>query len=431
MNLHGWDTAFALDVALANAALARDENALLVDFAVDDPDGLRIRAEGSFGGWQIVAGGSGQFVTLRLPVVAGWLELASQGGRVDLAGTAFVASVALDLIPSELPGVQDLRFDVTAPGKVGQPPVPGAITPIRLDDPASRLDDLQEALLLASLAEFVARNADRISFVFATVNLVPPQSDSWLTPVRSAFAYADRSDGFGGALVILGVTDGRPIDGLPRLVDPALLAGGHQAAFAFSRALLLEHVIMPSLPGAFGNGATGASFAYDAQGGQIVNLHPLAMNAVRKGAIDYYPEIRTLRLGVEGSALRARYEGWCDLKAGISMEFWIEARYPIVYDGATGSLAFLADGNPRSDYEADIPWYWWLAGLLVRGIIAIVVPAIASGIASSLTSSVGSMLSPARNPPTSIRWQGTENLRIAAARVEDAFVMTGDFSGTI
>jgi hypothetical protein len=430
MNLYGWDTAFAIDISVANAALARNEGSLLVGFAIDDPDGLQVRAEGTFGGWQIVEGGSGQFVTLRLPVVDGWLELASQGGRVDLAGTAFVASVALDLIPSALPDTEDLRFDVATAGKVGEPPVAGAITPIRMDDPAGRLDDLQEALLLASLATYVARNADRISFVFATVNLVPPQSDSWLTPVRSAFSYADRSDGSGGALVILSVTDDRPVDDLPRSVDPALLTRDHQAAFGISQALLLENVIMPSLPPAFGNGATPASFAYDQQARTIVNLQPLSMNAVRKGAIDYYPEIRTLRLGIDGSNLRARYEGWCDLKAGISMTFWIEPVNPIVYDGRTKSLAFLADGDPKSDYDADIPWYWWLGGPLVRAIVEIVVPAIASGIAGSLTSAVGSMLSPARNPPTSIRWKDTEDLQVADARVEGDFVMTGDFLRT-
>jgi hypothetical protein len=430
MNLNGWDTAFAIDFSVANAALARNQGSLLVGFSIDDPEGLQVRAEGSFGGWQIAEGGSGQFITVRMPVVDGWLELASQGGRVDLAGTTFVASVALDLIPSALPDAQDLRFDVTTAGKVGQPPVPGAITPIRMDDPDGRLDDFQEALLLAALATYVAQNADRISFVFATVNLVPPQSDSWLTPVRSAFSYADRTDGSGGALVILSVTDDRPIDNLPRTVDGALLARDHQAAFGISQALLLEHVIMPSLPPAFGHGATPASFTYDDQTGQIVNLQSLGMNSVRWGAIDYDPEIRTVRLGIDGSDLRARYEGYCDLKAGISMTFWIEPVNPIVYDGGTQALAFLADGDPKSDYDADIPWYWWLGGPIVRAIVGMVVPAIASGIADSLTSSVGSMLSPARNPPTSIRWQDTEDLQIATARVDGDFVMTGDFLRT-
>ncbi|PUB23507.1 P-47 protein [Promicromonospora sp. AC04] len=430
MNLYGWDTAFAIDLSVANAALARNQGSLLVGFTIDDPDGLQVRAEGSFGGWQIAEGGSGQFITVRLPIVDGWLELGTQGDWVDLAGTTFVASVALDLIPSAIPDAEDLRFDVTTAGKVGEPPVAGAITPIRMDDPDERLDELQEALLLASLATYIAQHADRISFVFATVNLVPPQSDSWLTPVRSAFSYADRSDGTGGALVILSVTSDRSIDDLPRSVDPALLARDHQAAFGISQALLLENVIMPSLPPAFGHGATPASFTYDQQARQIVNLQPLGMNSVRWGAIDYDPQIDRLRLGIDGSDLRARYEGSCDLKAGISMTFWIEPVNRIVYDDGTKALAFLADANPKSDYDADIPWYWWLGGPIVRAIVGIVVPAIASGIADSLTSSVGSMLSPARNPPTSIRWQDTQDLQIATAWVEGDFVMTGDFART-
>lgn len=428
MNLYGWDTAFAIDVGVANDALARSSGELLVDFAIDDPDGLPIRAQGAFGGWQIAPGGSGQFVTLRLPVVEGWLELMTPGSRrVDLAGTSFVASVALDLVPSTLPDVQDLRFDVTSAGKVGQEPEPGVVTPIRMDDPAGRLDDIEEALLVAALADYVARHADRISFVFATVNLVPPQTDSWLTPVRSAFAYADRSSG-GGALVILSVTTDREIGDLPRSIDPALLSPSYQAAFGFSAALLLEHVIMPTLPVVFGHGATAASFAYDAGAGQIVNLATLTMSSVRKGLIDYTPEIRTMRLGIDGASLRGKYTGWCDLKAGISMTFWVDPVNPIVYDDATKSLAFLADGSARSGYSADIPWWWWAAGPLVRLIVEIVVQAIAAGLADSLTSAAGSMLSPARNPPTSIRWQATQDLQIADARVDGDFVMRGDFA---
>jgi len=428
VNLHGWDTAFAVDLEVANEALSRSHGSLLLDFAVEEPDGLPVRAEGAFGGWRLVEGGSGQFVTVRLPVVEGWLELSTPGGRkVDLAGTSFVASVALDLVPSGLPEVQDLRFDVTSAGKVGDAPVPGAITPIRMDDPDGRLDDVEEALLVAALADFVARHADRISFVFATVNLVPPQTDSWLTPVRSAFAYADRDGGAGGALVILSVTTEREIGHLPRAVDPALLSTDHRAAFAFSAALLLEHVIQPALPAAFGHGATADAFAYDAGAGVVVNRRELAMASVRKGLIDYYPVIRGMRLGVGGSSLHGRYEGWCDLKAGISMTFWVEPVNPIVYDGATKSLVFVEDGSARSGYEADVPWWWWMFGPLVRLIVEIVVQAISGGLASSLTSAAGSMLSPARNPPTSIRWQETEDLRIASARVDGDFVMWGDF----
>ena len=427
MNLYGWDTAFAIDLAVANRALALSGESVLGGFTIDDPDGLGVKAVGSFGPWQIAEGGSGQFVTLAIPISDGWFEQRGQE-RVELAGITFIASVALDLIGSDRPEVEDLRFDVRAAGRVGDQPQPGVLTPIRIDDPDHRLNPIAEALFIAALTEDITRNANHISYVFATVNLVPPAADSWLAPRRSAFAYADRADGSGGALVILSVTTDRDIDGLPLSVDPSLLASGYEAAYGFSQALLLEHVVMPSLPEAFGHGATASAFTFDQSAGEIVNTRPLTLGTVTKGLIDYHPKVRTVRLGIRGSDLRARYDGWCDLKAGISMTFWIEPVNPITYDGGTTSLLFLSDDDPAYDYDADIPWYWWLGGLVVRAIVAIVVPAIASGVAESITKSVGAMLSPARRPPTSIQWEDTGDLRIATAWVADDFVMAGEFT---
>ena len=432
MNLHGWDTAFALDLARVNDALARGNDALLIDFAVDDPDGLQIRAGGSFGHWQIAEGGSGQFVTLRLPIIEGWLELTAQEAhRVDLTGLVFVASVALDLVSSEASEVRDLCFDISKAGTIGQDPTPGAITPIRIDDPDHRLDDVETALLAAGLAGDLAARSEQISFVFATVNLVPPASESWLTPVRSAFAYADRSDGSGGALVILSVTSDRTITDLPRSVDPALLASEHEAAFAFSTALLLEHVIMPALPDAFGHGASAASFYYDAASGRVVNTTTLDMASVREGLIDYYPKIRTISFGVSGSGLDVDVaQGTCDLKLGISMTFSVRSVNKIGFDAASKGLVFRPDDSPESHHSADIPWWFWIGGPLVRLIVEVVVRVIANGLAGSLTSAMKNVLSPAQNPPTSIQWRDTADLEIATAWVDGNFVMQGDFART-
>lgn len=424
MNLYGWDTAFAVDLAVVNQALARSSGTLLVDFDAG-ADGLPLRATGSFGGWSIVRGGSGPFVNLRLPIVEGRLELTlAEPREVDLSGIALVATVALHLIPA--PGesaAQQLRFDVGGAGEVGTPPTEGMITPVRVDDPERRLDDAEAALLMVALTEYVARHADKISFIFATVNLVPPESNSWLAPVRSAFVYAD-GDEDAGALVILSVTSDRETRDLPRQVDPALLSD-HPASFAFSRDLFLQHVMMPSLPAAFGQGTGPGSFAFDSGSGQVVNVQDIAMASVRSGLIDYYPRIQRLRLGVEGRTLTGRYEGGCDLKAGISMTFWVEPGNRIVYDAGAKTLGFEPDPDAPRGHTSDVPWYWWFGGPLVRLIVEIVVRTIAESLAGSFTTNVGQVLSVTRRPPTSIRWEGTEDLQVDAAEVDGDFVMHG------
>jgi hypothetical protein len=426
MNTFGWDTVYVLGIDRVNDALEARKNQLIQAFEIVPGGELPLTAKGTLASWQVVAGGSGKILHLKMTVGEGACTFQIGSPRtVDLAGIELVVAVQLHLLPlSSKSKIEELRFHIDRAGKMGQPNEPGIITPVALHDPKNRLDQAEKALLTAAMSGYIAANGKRISFVFATINLVPPSTESWLTPVRSAYVYADRQRGT-GALGILSVTTDREIARLPRQVDAALLSAEYEASYGISQQMFLEHVIRPGLPQAFGHGTSEATFSYEAGSGSIVNTKAIPTDGIKEGAITYHPKIRKLSITTDGRGLRSSYQGDCDLKAGITMKFWINTKNPAVYEPARKTIAFLPDRDPDSRHEADIPWYLSFLGLLVKPIVEIVVKLVADGIAKSLTRQAGEKISLTRNPPTSIQWVETRALNVQSAAVDKGFFMQG------
>lgn len=426
MNTFGWDTVYVLGVDRVNDALASRKDQLIQTFDIAPGGELPLAAGGTLASWRVVAGGSGQILHLKMTVGEGTCTFQIGTPKtVDLSGIGLVVAVQLHLLPSpSRRKLEELRFNIDRAGKMGQPNEPGMITPVALHDPKNRLDQAERALLTAAISSYIAANGRKISFIFATINLVPPSTESWLTPVRSAYVYADRQGGT-GALGILSVTTDREIASLPRQVDAALLSAEYEASYGISQQMFLEHVIRPGLPQAFGHGTSAATFSYDAGSRSIVNTKAIPTDGVKEGAITYHPKIRKLSITTDSSGLRSSYQGDCDLKAGITMKFWINTKNPAVYNAESKAIAFLPDRNPDSRHEADIPWYLSFLGLLVKPIVELVVKLVADEIAKSLTRQAGEKISLTRNPPTSIHWVETRTLNVQAAAVHQGFFMQG------
>ncbi|NML37720.1 TULIP family P47-like protein [Chitinophaga sp. G-6-1-13] len=426
MNTFGWDTVYVVTADKINASLLTNKDKLVLQFDTSNNKELPVDATGSFSRWEIVEGGSGAILYMKLGIGNGKVVFTNTGQEYDLAGMALVVAVQLTMLPGKtLTPSQELKFDIRSVGEPGDPPKPGNITPVALHDLDGKLDPAQRALLMVALATVVMQNASQITYVFATVNLVPPGSNNWLTPVRSGYAYMSRANA-PGALAILSVTTDRNIAGLPLQVDGQLLAPGYDASFGISRELFLRNVMMPALPAVFGNGATPAYFVYNNAGGCAQNTQTIAMNGVKSGAIWYYPVLSSFKLTTTGDGLASQYEGSCDLKAGMSMRFWIDPKNRAIYNNTSKILDFLPDPNPSYRKEVHIPWYWWFLGLIPRAIIELIVQAIGSSIAKSLTADAGKYLTLTRKPPTSVQWTGTERLDVQTASLNMGFYMQGN-----
>jgi Clostridium P-47 protein len=425
METFGWDTVYVVTTDEINTSLASNKDKLIMSFDTEVTSELPLKATGNFTNWEIVAGGSGAILYLKMAIADGNVTFTDTKQTVDLSGTSLVVAVQLALLPkTDTPNLEELRFKLTQVGEIGTPPAPGTITPVTLQGANGKLDVAQSALLMISLASYIIAKAETLNYVFATVNLVPPATDSWLTPVRSAYMYLNRI-GASGAMAILSVTTNREISFLPLQVDAALLSPAYDASFGISKELFLRNVIQPALPAVFGHGASAESFVFDKATASIKNTVTLDMNGIKKAAITYYPQILSLNMTTTGSGLASNYAGNCDMRAGISLKFWVDPRNDSIYDSSTKTIDFIPDSNPSSRTDVDIPWYWWFLGPLVRGITELIVQAIASSIASSLTLDIGKFMTIAKNPPTSVQWNGTESIDVRAASLNVGFYMQG------
>lgn len=423
MNTFGWDTVYVININKINNSLLSNKDKLILNFDTTGTTELPVVAKGTFSRWEIVQGGSGAILYLKLHIGNGKVLFTNTRQECDMSGIALVVAVQLTLLPKQ--DKQELKFNIQSVGEIGIVPQPGVITPVTLQGAEGKLDNTQCALLMIALSQFILANAAQLTYVFATINLVPPSVNSWLTPVQSAYMYMSRENA-PGALAVLSVSTEKNISDLPLQVDAQLLSPAYDASFGISRELFLKNVIQPALPDVFKTAS--ASFVYNPSRENIQNTKTIAMPAVKSGAIFYYPELSLFHTGTTGSGLTSKYEGYCDLKAGISMRFWIDPTNEAIYNPEYKMLYFLSDPSPVTRNEVHIPWYWWFSGLLIRGIMELIVRAVGNSIAQSLTTDVSKYLTLTKNPPTSVQWTGTEQLNIQAASLNVGFYMQGNLA---
>ncbi|MCV0427015.1 MAG: TULIP family P47-like protein [Roseibium sp.] len=420
MKLEGWDTVFLVKEDRLNTMLRENAGELVLDFCVEIPDGTGATASGKFSAWQIAQGGSNEIIHLRLPIAEG--KLIRDGVSIDLTGMTLVVATYLDWLSTSANAVK-LQLDYDRLGERDNPPNRGELSVVTLLDPNGVLSPSDNALLSFQLGSFLVANADKVRFVFATVNLVPPQTNSWLTPVKSAYAYFHR-EGLGeGCLAIFSVTSDKDISNLQKKVDPIAWPVSTEASYVVSAELFLLNVIAPGLATAF-NTDTSA-FAYDSTQDLLVNTRPLNAKSVKSGAITYYPRATQLEVKSGDAELRTHCEGDCDMKAGIMMTYKVTSKNAATYEPGNGSLAFAPDPDPVSSHKADIPWWFFIGGPIVILITELVVSIISSDIASDISKENKERLALKKHPPESILVGDDGRLVVSDIAVAGALIIRG------
>lgn len=421
MKTYGWDTVFIVNTDSVNALLERNSDKTVLEFQADLPGLPDAVAKGKYAPWQITDGGSNEIIHLKLAIAEG--TVVAGGKTYDLAGLNLVVATYLHWLAYDAQR-QDLRFDYNKLGEVGNPPQRGELSVIALRDEGQVLPPELNALLAYALGAQLVANAEQVRFVFAAVNLIPPSTNSWLTPRQSAYCLAKREDGARSYLAILSVTDDRDISGLQRTVDPTALPADTNANFVIADHLYLMNVIAPSLATSMNTGVD--AFYYDSGSRVLRNNRRLWTKRVKSGAITYDPWIDKLEIRSGESALQGRYDGGVDLKAGISMSYSIGARNASVYDAATGALRFQPDPAPVVSHQEDIPWYWWFAGPIVVAVVAIVVAIISNDIANDISNDNRERLALGKYPPSSIAWGGSEAISVTNIGIADSLYLLGN-----
>ncbi len=417
METYGWDTVFATTVEHINAALAKGTKQLVTEFSFE-LEGYRM--EGCFGAWQVVPGGAGKLLHVRLPIARGTLTDPREK-TADLAGVSVVVEIALQLLPASpsQPLHNVLRFDLR-----GDSDAKG-VTTVGVDAPVGRLDSVQQAMLKQAVPMCLTANAAAITFVLSSVDMVQPGSGSPLAPVQSSFYYAELDDKR-AFFSMLSVSDARSIAKLDHKIDPALLSTTETGFYAMAPDLLMRAVVQPMLPKLF-PGTTAAMFKYNPDARSVQNTATFPMPSVHSGALDYVPIVNSLLLTSFNDGIACSVTGSCDMGLGIQCTFGVHAQNKLVFDGKTRALSFARDANPTVTHDFSIPWYDYLIpGILGigDGILALVVDLVANGIADGLQRASADF-SLARDTPQSVHWAGMESFQVESAGMANAFFMRG------
>ncbi|MEN8130145.1 MAG: TULIP family P47-like protein [Pseudomonadota bacterium] len=421
MKTSGWDTVFVVNEARLNKLLETHADQVTLDFDVEIPGIEGARAIGKFAPWQIAQGGSNDIIHLRLEIASGTLTTGSE--NIDLSGVTLVIATYLDWLSIDNQKEQ-LQFDYNRLGEGGNPPDRGELSVVKLLDPNGVLSPQENALVSFSLGTFLVENADQVRFVFATVNLIAPKTNSWLTPVKNAYGYFHREGLDAGFLAIFSVTTDRDISSLQRTVDPAAIPVTTDASYVISGELFLNNVIAPGLAKSFSTDIS--AFYYDAAAGLLRNTRKLAAKAVKSGAIWYYPVVDQLEVRSAENALTTYAKGNADMYAGIWLNFTVSSRNVAQYSASDGSLNFLTDPAPKESHNADIPWWFFLAGPIVIAITAIVVKVISDDIAKDIADENKERLALGKHPPSSILVGANDAINVTSITVNDALLVSGN-----
>ena len=396
-------------------------------------EGTEIR--GTFGSWQIVNGGSDKFVHFKIPIVSGTLNV--NGIKTDLTGIVPVMSIKLDFVNNpQNDNVKALTFDVDGSGSEGSS---NNVFTIDVDARGKDATITPEknpvvwGVMNSSMPQVFANNKDKLSYVFAQINLVSPQSGSWLAPKEMEFAYLDANEGF---FVIFTCITTKDTSSLPRVPDTSILDTTNDFFVCISERIVLENLIQTGLPAAFGHGATASNFQYEVVSetpgqmeiGKIVNNGELSTDTAKWALETYYPKIQDLEITISNNQLHVITNGSFDITglAGASCSFQVTLNNTFSFDSSNQTFSFSEDPHPSSSYHKHIPWYdWVLVAPFFAGLVALILELVTNAVISSVTDSISSSdnAKVSANLNTIVTWNGFDNIKFTSGELAQALTM--------
>jgi hypothetical protein len=266
LSTNNWDTAFGIKFKDANKAIIEKSSSPKSFNGTHNVSGTIYTVSSNFGNWQM-SGGSGSYLEMSLPLIAGTVS----GGlkSENFAGSASIR-VRLDFIPK--PGVtntQLLKVDSTESVTV--------LNVILTSGPDSGVDSIKGAL-----QDWLQNNMDQFNHVFAAVDLndeVDTDDFSWLKPTH--LGYAINTEGFSSVddyiFGILAMTENRKGKNLTPVLDPMIISKDADAGFLISAQRVIDKMFTTHIEEIFANEQAGDFDTLD-DGMSIYNKKELMFN---------------------------------------------------------------------------------------------------------------------------------------------------------
>ncbi|CAO5026294.1 TULIP family P47-like protein [Microcystis wesenbergii] len=426
MQNYKWDVVFACSGEYINQQLAKNTDKYVESFSYEDD---AIKMEGVFGAWELSPGGSPNLLQFKTPITQGVVTVKSINKTCSLDGAIPLLQLQLSFIDGASTNEKNLTFNCSVVGQSPNDTTSGAVSVINSDttgvlahqDP----DGLAAALLIPGLAKCLIANKDKLSFVFASVLLVPPQNSGWLTLKQMVYAYQQHMNNTLGALTILGMLTDADISSQSHVFDTNLLRANDDFGFILSGTQFLTNLILPKLPDGY-KGSNSSQFKID--GNNIVNNGNVNLNEVKVGAIWYPPYINDLNIHIDSDAIRTQAAGNCDI-TGLTdayVSFSVTSRNVAQFDASVPSISFLNDPQKDVTTSKHIPWWEEVLGVLTLGILNAVVEIVGDYIEDGVSSAVsGTGISAQSMGAVLVTWPGQNAIKFDDGGLLDNFYMRG------
>lgn len=423
MRNDGWDTIFACSSAYMNRRLADESANYLFSFRYEDTG---IILEGVFDAWSIAPNGSGEILQFYTPIKSGSATLKSSRKIYPLDGAVPLVQMQLAFIDGDNPGQQkSLVFNCTTVGSKAGDTTPGAVTVIDPDTSGKAdLDPLAKDLIVPALSQCFVGNRDKLAFVFADIDLVPPASAGWMVLRTLAYCYQQNIQDTLGNFGVLGMFDHVDVSGYSKTFDSALLREGDDFGFILSGTQLLAHVILPGLPGAF-NGSSANEFQMS--GASIVNNGQIHLDSVKVGLIWYPPHINNLNMHIENNYISTYLDGRCPITglADAYVDFSMSEKEIASFNLEAEALSF-SSTDKQVSHSTHIPWWESVLGALTLGLMNAIIEAVSLAIENAVGSTVSdSGLDAANLGAFQVNWQQGTQFTLTDGQLQDNFYCRG------
>lgn len=275
---NGWDTVYALYFPDVNLAIANAKSS--PPSFTQTEDGMTLT--GTFGDWQLAAGGDGKNLHMTLPIPTSTFS----GMGAPVTCSAITATIEINLLWKNPDGTTALGGSGPAAGT--PPPAPStpnlkvnhattdktqpAVSIVAMDYKDNTLTSIQQGIYQQLVLDWLNANLQDFAHVFSTITLNTILDTNagfqWMLPTTTLYAIVDKEDSTGAddfaksTFAVLCMTENRPSPGVHE-VDPFAIPDGANSAFLISPARVLENMFLPGLPHMFQGMPATSCFTVD------------------------------------------------------------------------------------------------------------------------------------------------------------------------
>ncbi|AIY79043.1 clostridium P-47 family protein [Clostridium botulinum 202F] len=416
-----WDTVYAIPINVVNEAInLKHPTPKYFEFS-DSKSGS---CKGKFNEWQIITGGDGGNIRLKIPIEDFEANIIGkyESGKGGFRSANLEIQVKLKYLPHspQIKNKGEELVDLKLRTKSDNPedPVIVIIPTTENVEGFYFYEDTRKSLFLSEDDQFIMRyferlikkwfekNLDLFNYIFNTVNLNLYISNNekwkWTKPSYVNYAYSEiEGDLSKSTLGVLCMTGGRKgTKNQQQKIDPNAIPKNSQSGFLISEERLLKDILLPTIPKKFPK-CNGDEFEVINQSGQEGSYnYILKLKENKKIFLDDIiacgqnctPYIQSMSVSLLGSYLRLKSTTRVDLPLGVSSicETMCEYRFKLSKNNkGEQTIAYKQIGNPiNKQYSENTGNVAWDIVKAFLGISLAFVLAVVPGVGSFLAVSI-------------------------------------------